>query len=377
VRGPVWAIVADTWRQSRQQVVYLLLALALFVVSLGSVFLVKVHQSRDGAPILGLRWQENPAAGLEQDWDQTYRHALAGDRMNDALRDPAQKAGKAKAEYDELEWRVARGRLEQAPLGEQKVLEARLGEARARAEHAAKELERIEQDVTAEAQALVAQRSPGMTPVAKGVEVWTSGVATLVFVITMLGFVSAAAGYFPGLMKAGAIDLVLAKPVSRAEIFWGKYLGGLGLCAAALVGSELVVLVGLGLSTGVWSWAVFGAIPVTLFSAALLYAVVVALGIATRSTALSMLGGYAYYVVVDTGVQVIQTLDGAKLGIHWIEQAARISRWLVPGFGRLRTAASAAVLHIPIFEWQPILVGLVWLAGLLGLAYFMFRRIDF
>jgi ABC-type transport system involved in multi-copper enzyme maturation permease subunit len=297
--------------------------------------------------------------------------------MAEAMREPSRQAQQAKIELFEAEQQVARARLDQAPAAEQKALEARLAEARTRYEQTAKEFERLEQEATAGAQALVAQRSPGMTPVAKGVEVWTSGVASLVFWITMLGFVAAAAGYFPGLMKAGAIDLVLAKPISRVEIFWGKYLGGLGLCAVALGTSELVILVGLRAVTGVWAWGVFGAAPVTLFSAALLYAVVVVIGVITRSTALSLLGGYAYYLVVDTAIQILQRLDHFGLKTHWLEETARVSRWVFPGFERLRTAASAAVLHIPIFEWQPILVGAAWLGGLLGLGYLMFRRIDF
>jgi ABC-type transport system involved in multi-copper enzyme maturation permease subunit len=35
------------------------------------------------------------------------------------------------------------------------------------------------------------------------------------------------------------------------------------------------------------------------------------------------------------------------------------------------------VLHIPIFDWQPVLVALVWLLALLAAAYALFRRIDF
>jgi hypothetical protein len=122
---------------------------------------------------------------------------------------------------------------------------------------------------------------------------------------------------------------------------------------------------------------VFGAAPVTLFSAALLYAVVAVIGVITRSTVLSLLGGYAYYLVVDTGIQLLQRLDRIGLKLGWLDQTARVSRWIFPAFGRLRDTASAAVLHIPIFEWQPILVGAGWLAGLLGLGYLMFRRIDF
>jgi hypothetical protein len=71
----------------------------------------------------------------------------------------------------------------------------------------------------------------------------------------------------------------------------------------------------------------------------------------------------------------IQSLAAAGLRIKWLEQAAQICHWAFPGFSRLRTAASVAVLHVPIFDWQSILVALVLL--LLAAAYALFRCIDF
>jgi ABC-type transport system involved in multi-copper enzyme maturation permease subunit len=377
MRGVIWAIWADTWRQSRQQMVYLLLAFALLAVALGSVFLVTVRLNSEGQPMLTLRLQDQPAAGLETSWDRQYRQAVAGERIDAALRLPGEDMRRTRGELSRLQREMTRVRIGAASAAEQESLARRFDEARGRAQKAAEDYSRLENGLAAEAQVLVDRRAPGISALAKGVDVWTSRVTVLLFWIIMLGFLSAAAGYFPGMMKAGAIDLMVSKPLSRFQLFMGKYLGGLGLCTAALLGSELVLLVGLGILTGIWPWGLLSAFPVTLFSAALLFAVVVLIGVATRSTALSMLGGYAYYLVVDTAVWGIQSLDAAGLGIKWLQKAAQISRWAFPGFSRLRTAASAAVLHIPIFDWQPVLVALVWLIALLAAAYALFRRIDF
>jgi ABC-type transport system involved in multi-copper enzyme maturation permease subunit len=47
------------------------------------------------------------------------------------------------------------------------------------------------------------------------------------FAGVILGLVSTA-GILPDLMRPGAIDVVLAKPLSRAKLFLGKYLGSIG-----------------------------------------------------------------------------------------------------------------------------------------------------
>jgi ABC-type transport system involved in multi-copper enzyme maturation permease subunit len=373
----VWATLVDTWRQSRQQGVYLLLASVLLLVSVGAVFLVKAYPASGGARVLWLRGQEHPTAGFEQQWDQTYRQALEGPRMAEVLTGPGRKAAEASAALGEANRRLARARLEARPEAEQKALERAAQEAQTRAENQTSEYRRLEEDINLHAQAEVDRRSPGISPLGKGVEVWLSEAAGLVFFLTMLGFIGASAGYFPGLMQAGAIDLVLAKPISRLELVMGKYLGGLGLCAVALFASELVMLVGLGLGTGVWSWGILRALPVTLFSAGLLYSVVMAIGVVTRSTALAMLGGYVYYLVVDTLIRLLQSLDALGLGVQSLGEVARVSRLAFPSFGQLRSAAAASVLNIPIFDWQPILVGMAWLLGLLAFGYAAFRRIDF
>jgi len=53
-----------------------------------------------------------------------------------------------------------------------------------------------------------------------GVHIWLGMVATI------LGLVSTA-GIFPDLINSGAIDLVIAKPISRLRLFLTQYVAGL------------------------------------------------------------------------------------------------------------------------------------------------------
>jgi ABC-type transport system involved in multi-copper enzyme maturation permease subunit len=377
MRAAFWAILVDTWHQSRHQRVYLILAAALLVAALGSVLIVKVRPNPAGLLSLTLRGRDASSPGLESPWDKQYRHALAGERIEARLRQPVRDYRQARDELRQVQREIVRVRPQASQVAEQKALEQRLSEARLRVQIAMAEREQVEREVSSEAQILVDQRAVGVSVLAKGVEFWTSKVTAILFWIVMFGFISTAAGYFPGMMKTGAIELVVAKPVNRLQIFSGRYLGGLVLGSLALLVSELVVLIGLGISTGIWHWNSLAAFPLTLLSLALLFALVVLVGIVTRSTALSMLAGYAFYLVVDTAIWAIQAIDAAGMKLGWLEGLSQFSRSAFPGFSRLREAASAAVLNIPLFDWQSVWLAAGWLVALLAASYALFRRLDF
>jgi ABC-type transport system involved in multi-copper enzyme maturation permease subunit len=377
VKGVVWAIWADTWRQSRHQRVYLLLVCVLLIAALGAVFLVKVRPSQTGDAVLTFRWADRPTAGLETTWDRQYRQAVMGGGSDAELQQARAKASQARVDLKRIQGEVTSSRRQATSAEQERALDERLGQARGRAEEASAELARIERRLGAEAQKLASERATGLSPLEKGVEAWCSRVTVVLLWIVMIGFVSTAAGYFPGLMMAGAIDLVLAKPVHRAQVFIGKYLGGLGLSAAALLTCDLVLIVGLGLSTGVWNWNVLASLPLTVFSLGLLFALIILLGVVTRSATISLLGGYAYYLIVDTALLGVQAAEAAGMKTSWLESVAWISRYALPGFSGLRNAAGAAVMHIPSFEWRPVFVATLWLLALLSAGYGLFRRRDF
>jgi hypothetical protein len=140
------------------------------------------------------------------------------------------------------------------------------------------------------------------------------------------------------------------------------------------------MFLGLGFRTGVWHLQFFAAMPVIVFSAALLYALVAWIGALTRSTALAVIVGYVYYVVLEWFVWGLQVLDQvlARGGVEyrWVTALSEGSRWAFPGFGRLRIAAQAAVLDSPS-STRSRSSGDRLAPALLTTGYLWFRRLDF
>ncbi len=200
-----------------------------------------------------------------------------------------------------------------------------------------------------------------------------------VFFLAFPLFLAACSGYYPGLLESGAVDIVLAKPVDRLRIYLGKFVGGLLLFGALLLVSYTLIFLGVGIKTGVWHPKLFMVMPLQLFSAAVLYAILAWLGVVSRSQTLCLVAGLVFYFVIDTLLAML--IDFQQLGMFeelgWFDGAVGWLRYVMPNFGVLKQTASVSVLNMPLFEWTPIIVAAVWMVGALGLGYWRFQRTDY
>lgn len=109
-----------------------------------------------------------------------------------------------------------------------------------------------------------------------------------VWVLLVIGVV-VTADIVPNMLRKGALDLLIAKPLSRVELLVYKYIGGLMfvflLTSFTVVGIWAVI----GLRTGIWSPNFLAAIPVVTFYFAILYAVSTLAAVLTRHTLVAIL----------------------------------------------------------------------------------------
>lgn len=330
-----WAIVMDTWRQSRQQVVFLLMVGLLLLVALLGTFVVKTVEV-DGEDRVSLIGMDEPAVMLEDLWTATYAGTLLRD--GDGL--------------------SAMGDPEMSPEERQEQLDRQL-----------------------EATMKTAEAEANTSLLRRGAEMYLSFIAGLVFTVSMLVFLGVSAGYYPAMLESGAVDIVLSKPIDRLRIYLGKYVGGLVLFTLAIAGCYLVLFFGVGLRLGVWMPRVFLLLPLQVFSAAVLFAMIAAVGVYTRSSTLSLVIGYGVYIVIDSGLNALfQAQKSAALfggEDWWFFKMVDVAGYLLPNFGQLKQAAVTSVLNMPLMEWRPVIVGGVWAVLFLGLGYFRFHRSDY
>lgn len=375
------AIVGDTWRQSKHQWVMILVLILLTAISMFLVAIVNKNEAPDGTPILTTVFDgDRVHRGLEMQWEGLYASALRHQiGFDDELRKGRQKVDDAFKAWSAADYERKRLESQGAPADEI----ARATETARDLQLAMESLQEKNREndlyVRNRVNTMIAERSEHITPMHKGAEWWLGSIAAWIFSISMLGFIAVCAGYIPNMLESGSIDLVLSKPIRRWHIFFGKYVGGLLLFSIALVVLYVIIFVVFGLKTGVWLWQWFGALPMTIFSLALLYAIVAWVGLWTRSTGMAMVIGFVYYGVVDTAVGVLTDPGDYPFvrDIEWIQDWIEIVKVTFPSFHWLKKSAESAVFSVVVMPWAQIGVGVAWLVLALGTAFNRFRINDY
>lgn len=133
--------------------------------------------------------------------------------------------------------------------------------------------------------------------------------AWLTWVAAMLGLI-AYAPVFPEFMEEGSAGVTLSKPVTRPLLFLYKFLGGLLFMAVQVTVFVVIVLIAIRWRLGFWSFSILWSVPVVLLVFSYLLAVMVWLGIKTRSVVASVLLTLVFWF----GCFLIQGLEAWTYG---------------------------------------------------------------
>jgi ABC-type transport system involved in multi-copper enzyme maturation permease subunit len=117
---------------------------------------------------------------------------------------------------------------------------------------------------------------------ALAIPVWLGLIASILALISV-------GGMFPDMLTGGAIDLYLAKPISRLRLFLTKYLCGLMFVALQVFVFCAASVIVIGTRGGTWEWRIFLAVPLVTLFFSYLFCVCVLLGVLTRSTLAAIL----------------------------------------------------------------------------------------
>lgn len=348
----IGAIINDTWQQSKQQGVFIFMLAVMAVILLGGVALPRTFVDADGGKSFGTVLSDRPVNYFSQQWVNAYAETLDIGVERPSLFSSwrnARRGGFANQDNDGL----TRQQQRQQQIQQLLALQAQRTEA-----------------VNAASSIPTYQRS---------VEYYVNVVVSLMFTVSLLLFIAASAGYFPALLTSGAVDIVLSKPISRLKIFSGKYLGGMVLYAGAIFVFMVLLYVGIGVRTGIWHARIFLSMPLLIFIALVLYAVLALIGTWSKSATMALVLGYVLYLVVDSLLGVLLDFQPVfqELGWESVDQFCSFLRFVTPNFGIMKDIAVASILNVPSLQITPFVVAVVWLFACLGGGYWIFARRDF
>jgi ABC-type transport system involved in multi-copper enzyme maturation permease subunit len=202
-----------------------------------------------------------------------------------------------------------------------------------------------------------------------------AGVATFLYTWGMFLSVFASAGLIPSVLEPGRIELLLSKPVSRAHLLLGRYLGNLVVVGLNNVYLVLGIWLIFGIKTGMWSPEFLFAIVTSIFLFAVLLTVVVLIGVLFESTALA--------VMVPTALMLISpVLAQTELAARLLSTEATRTLWkalyhALPKVYDIGAMTMRFVMERRIDSLLPLATSALFAAGILSAAIFVFQKRDF
>ncbi|MFC2134780.1 ABC transporter permease [Bacteroidota bacterium] len=182
--------------------------------------------------------------------------------------------------------------------------------------------------------------------------------------------------FIPNMLEKGSVDLLLSKPVSRSQIIWGKFLGGSLVVFINIAYLVIGIWILLGLKFGNWDPNILTTIGVITFTFAVLYSLIILIGVITRSSLLAMMLTYLIFFVLSPILsnreQIILLIDN-----KFVEAILDGLYYILPKTNELGQITANLASGAAIGEYQPIVTSLLFLILSLTLSIIIFSKKDY
>jgi len=160
------------------------------------------------------------------------------------------------------------------------------------------------------------------------------------------------ASFIPSMLEKGTIDLLISKPISRSMILLSKYLG-----AVLFVFLSMVFLLGsiwliLSLKSGFWDFTFLLSILWLTFAFAVMYSIVVIVGLTTQSTVISILVSFFLIFVLCPILSIREAVVFSLVTNDTVKFVFDFLYYVLPKPGEIRDITNAMIMNEPINVWK-------------------------
>ncbi|MCI0461341.1 MAG: ABC transporter permease subunit [Gemmataceae bacterium] len=230
---------------------------------------------------------------------------------------------------------------------------------------------------------------------------WIGSLVTLLVSIIITAF------FIPNMLRKGAVDVLLTKPIHRWSLLVYKYIGGLTFIFINTTVAIVGIWLALGLRSGIWANSFLLMIFVYTFFFAILYAVSALFGVLTRSSIVAILMtcgiwfflfivgtlyGFAELIRIEEQRENVPAEKRASDNTFW--KVVRAMHFVLPRTSDINSLGNEALMNdfmpprilrrvdeagarMSISWGESISVSLVFIAVMLGLAGWRFETRDY
>ncbi|RJP62510.1 MAG: hypothetical protein C4543_01890 [Ignavibacteriales bacterium] len=185
-----------------------------------------------------------------------------------------------------------------------------------------------------------------------------------------------ASSFIPNMLEKGNIDVILSKPISRSQIIFGKFLGGTLVVLLNIAYLVIGIWFLIGLKFGIWHLSFLLTIVTITFAFAVLYSLIILIGILSQSSILAMMLSYIIFFILSPILSIrdqIMMLADSKV----LEIILEGLYYIVPKTSELGSITSDIAVGGSIYDFQPIFTSAVFLILSIALSIIIFSKKDY
>ena len=207
-------------------------------------------------------------------------------------------------------------------------------------------------------------------------DVFKIAIISPLFVGGLFLSIFSASSFIPSMLEKGTVDLLLSKPISRAQIILGKFFGGFAVVFVNLAYIIIGLWFLLGLKFGVWAPSILLSIVIISFTFAVLYSLIILVGILTRSSILAMMLSYLIFFVLSP-VLVFRDKISILLDNKFVEYLLDGLYYLIPKTTELSNINFNLMQGNGIDDYQPLISSFLFMILTLALSIIIFSKKDY
>lgn len=196
--------------------------------------------------------------------------------------------------------------------------------------------------------------------------------------LCLLLAIFSSANFVPSMLEKGNIDLLISKPVSRQQLIWGKFFGGIVIVlfevAILIIGVWLIVSV----KFSVWNFGILNAIWVITLTFAALYSVIVLFGVITRGWVLGMMMAYFIFLIISPILLAFKDNRIFFISSKFVKGLIDSLYYIFPKTSELMGDILKNVsIGAGVQDFQPLITSVIFLLAMMFLSILIFNKKDF
>lgn len=196
--------------------------------------------------------------------------------------------------------------------------------------------------------------------------------------LCLLLAIFSSSSFVPVMLEKGNIDLLLSKPVSRDQLLWGKYIGGILVVLLNIAFLVIGVWLIISIKFSFWDFYFLNIIFTITFTFAVLYALIVLLGVITKGSTLGMMLAYFVFIILSPLLYAAKDKYLVYIESKFLKDLIETFYYIIPKTSELMGKVTVNLASAKgIEDYQPILTSFAFLILTMGIAISIFRKKDF